>query len=218
MAQTGDNNKLALLLGRAQSGNMGAQDEFFRRARPQIFEYFRKTFPELTVDAIEDLTQDTIVRAFRASGRFEFRGNGDPGVFAWLYRIATNVGINRYRRAQRTPEMAPMDEHMDRVTGQADPAPTPDKILEDRQLPEDLRDTLAALPDAFRQAVVLVDLHGLTYEKAAQLLRVPVGTVRSRLSRGRNLLRDSLPHRNPERHKPLPPHETPKQPRRSHGR
>ncbi len=140
----------------------------------------------------EDLTQDAFVRAYMAFDQFK------PGTNfrAWMLKILTNTHINRYRKTMRSPETIGWDELTNggqRDIGlQASHEPLPeDEVL--AFIPdEEVAPALAELPDEFRQAVILSDLHGLSYKEIAQVLDIPLGTVRSRIFRGRRLLREKL--------------------------
>ena len=133
----------------------------------------------------EDLVQDTFVKALRFSERFT------PGtnLKAWLYTILLNTWRNRQRDAVR----APVDVDSERVEEAADsdgPAglETPEQILLRTTLRHDLQVALNALPEAFREAVWLRDVEEFTYAEIAEMLGIPIGTVMSRISRGRRLL------------------------------
>ena len=137
----------------------------------------------------EDLVQDTFVKALRFSERFT------PGtnLKAWLYTILLNTWRNRQRDAIR----APVDVDSDRVEEAADsigpPAlETPEQILLRTTVRDDLQAALDALPDAFREAVWLRDVEEFTYAEIAGMLGIPIGTVMSRISRGRRLLFERL--------------------------
>jgi RNA polymerase sigma-70 factor (ECF subfamily) len=120
---------------------------------------------------------------------------------AWLYRILTNAYINTYRKKHREPEKVSVDayEKMDdfhlfnRLSSEAGGvAPDPVQTVVDRLTDEDFRKALDGLAEEYRTAVVLYDLQGLSYQEVADSLEVPIGTVRSRLSRGRKILQKSL--------------------------
>lgn len=137
----------------------------------------------------EDLTHDVFVRVFRSLDRYT------PGTFeGWLHRITTNLYLDRVRRRQRLRFDTLSDELAARLhTATAGPA----EIYDQTHLDADIQAALDALPPAFRAAVVLCDIEGLTYEEVADTLGVKLGTVRSRIHRGRALLRTSLAHREP---------------------
>ncbi len=137
----------------------------------------------------EDLTQDVFVRVFRALPNYR-PGGSFPG---WLHRITTNLFRDKLRRA-RLLRLDPLGDHTDRII---DRAPTAAEQLDRRTLDTDVADALRALPPHFRSTVLLSDLHGLTYHQVAAALGINIGTVRSRLHRGRAQLRTALAHRAP---------------------
>jgi RNA polymerase sigma-70 factor (ECF subfamily) len=138
----------------------------------------------------EDLVQDTIVKALRFRDRFE------PGtnLRAWLYTILHNTWRNRIRDTAR--EATDVDsEHIEELAARADgPAEveTPERLLLRETMDVDLKEALDELPDAFRQAVWLRDVEEFSYAEIARMLDVPIGTVMSRISRGRRQLFEKL--------------------------
>ena len=139
----------------------------------------------------EDLTQEVFVRVFRSLSSYT------PGTFeGWLYRITTNLFLDGARRKQRIRfDGLPEDAH-DRLP--AGPrAEGPAEKLDSDAFDHDVQDALAALPEDFRAAVVLCDIEGMTYDEIADVLDVKLGTVRSRIHRGRSMLRKHLKHRAP---------------------
>ena len=136
----------------------------------------------------EDLVQDTYLKAFRAVDQFE------PGtnIKAWLFTILHNTFLNRRRRAAREPVAVESDE-IERLAADLTVNPvTPEQLLLRDTLDVDLQAALDGLPEAFRQAVWLRDVEEFTYAEIASMLEVPIGTVMSRISRGRRLLYDKL--------------------------
>jgi RNA polymerase sigma-70 factor, ECF subfamily len=140
----------------------------------------------------EDLVQETYARAFRAWRSFE------PGtnLRAWLFRILTNLNIDRGRRVQRSPDMQPLEETDYFLYNKLEES-TSDQNTDERRVVERLSQNdavaaLADLPHDFRDVVLLVDLADFTYSDAAQILDIPIGTVMSRLHRGRRILKRSL--------------------------
>lgn len=131
----------------------------------------------------EDLVQDTLLRAFRAIDRFDGR---HPR--AWLLTILRNTNINRNRR-RRPSLLTDPDASAER---DADPAAGPEEITVDTAFDSAVADALMALPAKFRRVVELIDLDGLSYAEAAEVLGVPVGTVMSRLHRARKRIRDRM--------------------------
>jgi len=138
----------------------------------------------------EDLVQDTYARAFRSWRSFT------PGtnLRAWLLRILTNLNIDRGRRIQRSPDLQPLEESdyflynkLEEATGD-----TEEERVVERLSQDDIVDALAAVPHDFRDVLVLVDIGDFTYADAAQILDIPIGTVMSRLHRGRRILKKEL--------------------------
>jgi RNA polymerase sigma-70 factor (ECF subfamily) len=138
----------------------------------------------------EDLVQETYARAFRAWRSFQ------PGtnLRAWLFRILTNLNIDRGRRIQRSPDMQPLEENdyflynkLEESAGNVD-----ERRVVERLSQNDAVVALADLPHDFRDVVLLVDLADFTYSDAAQILDIPIGTVMSRLHRGRRMLKQTL--------------------------
>jgi RNA polymerase sigma-70 factor, ECF subfamily len=140
----------------------------------------------------EDLVQDTYARAFRAWRSFE------PGtnLRAWLFRILTNLNIDRGRKSQRSPDMQPLEENdyflYNRLEESAADQNVDERRVVERLSQNDAVTALADLPHDFRDVVLLVDLADFTYSDAAQILDIPIGTVMSRLHRGRRMLKRSL--------------------------
>jgi RNA polymerase sigma-70 factor, ECF subfamily len=131
----------------------------------------------------EDLTQETFIRVFRSVQNYQ------PGTFeGWLHRITTNLFLDMVRRRGRI-RMEALPEDYDRVPADE---PNPEQIYHDSRLGADLQAALDSLPPEFRAAVVLCDIEGLSYEEIGATLGVKLGTVRSRIHRGRQALRDFL--------------------------
>ena len=146
----------------------------------------------LTGDAhdAEDLTQETFIRVFRSLAGYK------PGTFeGWLHRITTNLFLDMVRRRARL-RMEGLPEDTDRLPGGG---PDPEQVWSDAHLDPDLQAALDALAPEFRAAVVLCDVEGLSYEEIAATLGVKLGTVRSRIHRGRQALRSALESRAAER-------------------
>jgi RNA polymerase sigma factor (sigma-70 family) len=143
----------------------------------------------------EDLTHDVFIRVFRSLHSYQ------PGTFeGWLHRITTNVFLDKMRRKQRIRFDALSDEAAARLaTREAGPELTYDATHFD----DDVQRALDALSPDFRAAVVLCDIEGLSYEEIAATLGVKLGTVRSRIHRGRAQLRDALAHRAPSAPRPI---------------
>ena len=144
-------------------------------------------------DDAEDLVQQTYERAFRSWRQYT------PGtnLRAWLLRILTNLNIDRGRRQQRTPQTTSIDEAGDYFLYNRLEASAPDgnadseRVLE-RLSQDSIVDALADVPHDFRDVIVLVDIGEFAYADAAQILDIPIGTVMSRLHRGRRILKKNL--------------------------
>ena len=169
------------------------EERFEREALPMM--------PELYAGAVrltrnpsdaEDLLQEAFLRAYRAFSSFEEGTN----LRAWLYRILTNAYINIYRKKQREPQMVSSDEVdewylYDQLAESGREPSAEAEVLE--SLPdEEVQEALAALPEQFRLAVLLADVEGFSYKEIAEILDIPIGTVMSRLHRGRRALEKRL--------------------------
>jgi RNA polymerase sigma-70 factor (ECF subfamily) len=139
----------------------------------------------------EDLVQDTIVKAYRFFNSYEKGTNAK----AWLFRILKNSYINNYRKKSKQPNQVDYDEVASFYETIRDER-TDTSDMEDRMyrelIDDDISGALESLPEDFRTVVLLCDIEGFTYEEIANMLDVPIGTIRSRLHRGRNLLRTQL--------------------------
>jgi RNA polymerase sigma factor (sigma-70 family) len=137
----------------------------------------------------EDLTQEVFVRVFRSLHTYT------PGTFeGWLHRITTNLFLDQARRKSRIRFDALPEDADNRLPS---PVATPDVAFLNGIFDADVESALASLPPDFRAAVVLCDVEGLTYDEIADVLGVKMGTVRSRIHRGRSMLRKALAHRAP---------------------
>jgi RNA polymerase sigma-70 factor, ECF subfamily len=140
----------------------------------------------------EDLVQDAYARAFRSWQQYQ------PGtnLRAWLLRILTNLNIDRGRRVQRSPDLQPLEEgdyylYNRLESTMSEENPDEERVIE-RLSQDSIVEALAEIPHDFRDVVVLVDIGEFSYAEAAQILDIPVGTVMSRLHRGRRLLKTKL--------------------------
>jgi len=143
-----------------------------------------------TREEAEDLVQETYARAFRSWRSFT------PGtnLRAWLFRILTNLNIDRGRREQRSPDTQPMEEgdyYLYNRLEESGAGNDEEQVVE-RLSQDTIVDALASVPHGFRDVVVLVDIGDFSYQDAAQILDIPIGTVMSRLHRGRRILKSAL--------------------------
>jgi RNA polymerase sigma-70 factor (ECF subfamily) len=161
---------------------LGLADQVYRVARRLVG----------SREEAEDLVQETYARAFRSWQSFT------PGtnLRAWLLRILTNLNTDRGRRLQRTPDMQPLEEgdyYLANKMAESAGEQILDQDIVVEQLSQDsIVDALSSLPHDFRDVVVLVDIGDFSYADAAQILDIPIGTVMSRLHRGRRLLKQQL--------------------------
>jgi RNA polymerase sigma-70 factor (ECF subfamily) len=167
---------------RFEEDALGLSDQVYRVARHLVG----------SREEAEDLMQETYARAFRSWRSFQ------PGtnLRAWLLRILTNLNIDRGRKRQRTPETQPLEEgdyflynKLEAAVG--DGSADEERVVE-RLSQDSIVSALSAVPHDFRDAVVLVDIGDFSYADAAQILDIPIGTVMSRLHRGRRILKKQL--------------------------
>ncbi|HEX2041562.1 MAG TPA: sigma-70 family RNA polymerase sigma factor [Acidimicrobiales bacterium] len=143
----------------------------------------------------EDLVQDTYLKAYRAFDSFQEGTN----LKAWLYRILTNTFINSYRAKKRRPEESDIDDveqlylyrRLGGLEGAQSGRSAEEEVL-DHFTEADVKDAVESLPEQFRLAVLLGDVEGFSYKEIAEILDVPIGTVMSRLHRGRRALQKRL--------------------------
>ena len=167
---------------RFEEDALGLSDQVYRVARHLVG----------SREEAEDLMQETYARAFRSWRSFQ------PGtnLRAWLLRILTNLNIDRGRRQQRTPDLQPLEEgdyflynKLEAAVGDGD---ADEERVVERLSQDSIVSALSAVPHDFRDVVVLVDIGDFSYADAAQILDIPIGTVMSRLHRGRRILKQEL--------------------------
>lgn len=132
----------------------------------------------------KDLVQEVLLRVRRGLDSYT------PGSFdGWLWRITRNAFLDDVRKRQRRPT-SPLPDDVDRISTVASPAA--DDVLASIRLGEDIQKALLDLPDDFREAIVMCDIVGMSYGEIAQAIDAPIGTVRSRIHRGRKMLKERL--------------------------
>ena len=141
----------------------------------------------------EDVVQETFLKAYRAYDTFKAGTNLE----AWLYRILTNTYINRYRKAQRRPSEVELGELQDlylfkRIGESSGASVSAEEEVLARFVDTDVKQALESLPEHFRMPVLLADVEGFSYKEIAEILDIPIGTVMSRLHRGRKALQKKL--------------------------
>lgn len=167
------------LIGRVVSGDNQAFDEIMRIHEDRVFSVCLRIVNdrELALDA----TQDTFLTVFRKAS--QFKGNSALGT--WIYRIAVNTCYDQIRKTKRHRN-PPLPDHLDPSD------PSAQEAIDSAMLRPEIEEALAAIPVEFRAAVILSDIEGMSLPETAQILGVPVGTVKSRLFRGRRLLAKRL--------------------------
>jgi RNA polymerase sigma-70 factor (ECF subfamily) len=138
-------------------------------------------------DAVDDLAQEVFIRAFRSIADFK----GESSLYTWLYKIALNLCRNHYRTRGRRPVHEEIGEDGSATVLEAEGGSPEDEVFR-REFWEQLRRGLDELPEEQREAVVFCDLEGMSYEEMAEVMGVPIGTVRSRIFRGRRALQGRL--------------------------
>lgn len=192
----GDNTNDSDLVVRARAGDSNAFEELVSKYQHRIYNVCYR-MRHNHADAL-DLTQTTFMKAFEALPRFQIQAR----FYTWLYRIAVNTTLSHRRSEARRPTLSLVrtDESDGRDfepaarNDEADPA----RDAEQAELRERLEDALGRLDGEFRAAVVLRDVEGLDYAEIAEILEVPVGTVKSRIFRGRTMLREMLERKERE--------------------
>lgn len=171
------------LLARVVSGDRDAFDNVMRAHEDRVFSVCLRILGDR--ERALDATQDTFLTVFRKAGQFQ----GRSAVGTWIYRIAVNTCYDQIRRAKRRPSESLPDY--------VDPSdPSAEEAIESAAMRPEIELALAALPAEFRNAVILSDLEGLSLPEVAEILEVPVGTVKSRVFRGRRMLARQLGNQN----------------------
>lgn len=172
--------------------NSKKQKEFNREIIPHLDVLYNFAL-RLTTDPndAEDLVQDTIVKAFRFFDSFENGTNAK----AWLFRILKNSFINNYRKTSKRPQQVDYDEvssYYESIRAERTETSDLESLMFRELMDDEMSIALSQLPEDFRTVVLLCDVQNYTYEEIANMLDVPIGTIRSRLHRGRNLLKTEL--------------------------
>jgi len=180
----------ALLVREAKAGNSAAYGELTGRYQDRIFTFVLGQI-QSHEDAV-DLTQEVFVKGHRCLSSFR----EDALFFTWLYRIALNTCIDYRRRRSRTQDPFSLDADILSQAGYEPPDDrvhcNPERALENKELSRHLRDCIRELPEVLRLAVILHDIEGLSQKEIAAVLKCPLGTVKSRIQRGRTELREKL--------------------------
>jgi RNA polymerase sigma-70 factor, ECF subfamily len=167
------------LMARAASGDRAAFTELMDRHEDMVFAVAMRMMRDR--EAALDATQETFLTLFRKADRY----SGEAAVSTWLYRVATNTCLDLLRKQKRRRAEALPDHH-------DEPDPSAGAPFSAVEMRPDIEAALRSLPEDFRAAVVLSDIHGLAIAEIGQILAVPPGTVKSRVFRGRRLLAEKL--------------------------
>jgi RNA polymerase sigma-70 factor (ECF subfamily) len=178
-----------VLVRRVQAGNTEAFEELVRRYERKVYNITYRLMGN-EQDASEAL-QDAFMRAFRFIGKFQFKSS----FFTWLYRIATNVSLSKLRKREKVETVSidqPVNEAGDLPFEIPDLKYGPEKLMKQRELRAAIQAAVDGLPKDYRSVVVLRDLEGLSNEEVSKVLKLSVAAVKSRLHRGRLVLREKL--------------------------
>ena len=174
-----------LLVERAQTGDKRAFDllvlKYQHKIAKLIMRYVRDPAEAL------DVSQEAFIKTYRALPKFR----GDSAFYTWLYRIAINTAKNHLVAMKRRPvdfEVDLQDPDAYDINARLQDTDTPDRIAQREELRETVEDAIAALPDELREAIILREIEGLSYEEIARAMECPVGTVRSRIFRAREAI------------------------------
>lgn len=178
------------LIERCKRGDLAAFNELVKKYEKQVYNFaYRLTG---NYDDANDVAQDAFLRVFNAIGSFR----GDASFSTWLFRITTNVFLDERKRARAHPHSS-LDEYMEldesSVARQIeDPSPTPDALMEERERAQVLQQTINSLPEYQRAMVTLYHSQQKSYEEIAEIMELPIGTVKSRLNRARLSMKEKL--------------------------
>lgn len=179
-----------ILIQRSQSGDLAAFDQLVLRYEKLVYNFaYRLTG---NYDAASDVAQDAFLRAFNAIRSFR----GDAAFSTWLFRITTNVFLDEKKKARSRPTQS-LDEYIELEESSVgrqivDPSETPEEIVAGKERSAVIANAIANLPDYQRAMVLLYHVHQKSYEEIAEMMNLPIGTVKSRLNRARLALKDKL--------------------------
>jgi RNA polymerase sigma-70 factor (ECF subfamily) len=182
---TGSGDGERQLVAAARNGDHQAFEALVLKYQDRIYRLIQRLVS--SADVVDDLAQEVFIRAYSSLGDFK----GESSLYTWLYKIALNLCRNHYRTRGRRPVHEELDE-ADGASGMAAADGTPEDAAFRREFWEHLRQGLDELPAEQREAVVFCDLEGMSYEEMAEVMGVPIGTVRSRIFRGRRALQERL--------------------------
>jgi RNA polymerase sigma-70 factor (ECF subfamily) len=178
----------ALLVERAQRGDMRAFEMLVVKYQRRIERLIARMVRD--VDLVQDIAQESFLRAYRALPKFR----GDSAFYTWLYRISVNTAKKMLLQMKRDPLVLQTSAAGDdedetyRPGNEPTDGATPDNLLASKQIAAAVNAAIDALSEDLRQAIVLREIEGLSYEEIAELMNCPIGTVRSRIFRAREAI------------------------------
>src|SRR5580700_8330829 len=183
-------NEERILIDRCKQNDRAAFDELVRKYEKRVYNLAYRLSNHY--DEANDISIDAFIRVFQAIKMFR----GDANFSTWLFRIVTNVYLDRRKRTRNKQHLS-LEEYIaleeNSVARQIeDPAPLPSELAETRERDDAVRQAVGGLPDYQRAMIVLYHTEGLSYEEIAEVLSLPIGTVKSRLNRARLTLREKL--------------------------
>lgn len=176
------------LLRRCQAGDEDAWREFIEAYKHMVYSLAYEMLRN--AEDAEDAAQEVFINAFRAIGSFR----GDARLSTWLYRVTKNVCLNYIRQRDRVDyeSLDNQEVNWEDIVSDEDSFPSPEEIALRRELREVVRRKIDELPPIYRTAIIMCDIQQLSYDEAAQILNVPVGTLKSQVFRGRRMLKEKL--------------------------
>ncbi|MCC6446484.1 MAG: sigma-70 family RNA polymerase sigma factor [Armatimonadetes bacterium] len=178
------------LIDRCKRGDLGAFDQLFRRYTRQVYNYAFRMIPNY--DDANDIAQEAFLRAYNSIKSFR----GESNFSTWLFRIVYNVSLDEIKRRKNRSYLS-LDEQLESdeegLTRQVESQlPTPQEIIEKRERDRIIQEAIAVLPDYQKAMIVLYHMEGFSYEEIAEIVGLPIGTVKSRLNRARESLKEKL--------------------------
>ncbi len=179
-----------LLIDRCKSGDRASFDTLIKNYEKRVYNLAYRLSG--SYDEANDISVDAFIRVYTAIRLFR----GEANFSTWLFRIVTNVYLDR-RKRQKNKQYLSLEEYIEleenSVSRQIeDPSPTPDALTQSKARTDILQEAIASLPDYQRTMIVLYHTEGLAYEEIAEVMQLPIGTVKSRLNRARLVLREKL--------------------------
>lgn len=182
----------AVLVERAVAGDQKAYELLVIKYQRRIQRLIGRMVRD--VDLVEDIAQETFIRAYRALAQFR----GDAQFYTWLYRIAVNTAKKALMELKRDPTISENsfksgdDDETSPLENELMSSETPEALLATKEIAEMVNAAMEALPEELRQAITLREIEGLSYEEIAELMNCPIGTVRSRIFRAREAISEKV--------------------------